>query len=76
MLILTSIVFGVTDAVSGQWSHAAFTLVTGAGMLYAIIAFIGVRECVDDVRLGISRTAGSLADRIPAYGQGRRRTSE
>jgi cellulose synthase/poly-beta-1,6-N-acetylglucosamine synthase-like glycosyltransferase len=76
LLLFACVFFGVSDAIAGQWSHAAFTMLTGLGMLYAIVAFVGVRESAEDIRLGFRRIGSSLAGRVPTAVPRPQRTSE
>jgi hypothetical protein len=39
----------VADAVNSRWMHAAFALVNGGFFLYAITAFIGLRNGMEDI---------------------------
>lgn len=64
LLLVACIFFAVGDAIAGQWSHAAFTAITGFGMLYAIVAFVGVNECVEDFGLGVTRFSSTVASRM------------
>jgi hypothetical protein len=76
LLLFACVFLGVSDAIAGQWSHAAFTMLTGLGMLYAIVAFVGVRESAEDIRLGVRRIGSSLAGRVPTAVPRPQRTSE
>ncbi len=42
------------DVVTGNWSNAAFALLNGVLTCYAIVAFIGVRNSVVDIAVGIA----------------------
>lgn len=56
-LMLAHWVVGASgDFVDGNFNHAVFAVVNAMFLAYALVAFIGVRESVEDVRLAFRRT--------------------
>jgi cellulose synthase/poly-beta-1,6-N-acetylglucosamine synthase-like glycosyltransferase len=61
-LLVLCLAFAATDIVAGDYGHALFTLATGLGIGYALVAYIGLRASWEDVRLGwgnLARRASS-----------------
>jgi hypothetical protein len=49
------------DFVAGRWPHGVFALVNAAFLLYAVVAFVGLRESREDVAAGLRARFGRKA---------------
>jgi cellulose synthase/poly-beta-1,6-N-acetylglucosamine synthase-like glycosyltransferase len=65
LLLAMCLAYAVEDVVDGNYGHAAFTLLTGAGLAYAVVALVGVRASWEDLQIGWTALARRATSRMP-----------